>query len=74
MDYDLYLVIGLVIAVFSVPAVVSALADNRTPRAAAIVLMLSGGLVAWAVASKPAGYTLDQIPNVIVDVVGRYLG
>jgi len=74
MDYDLYLVIGLVIAVFAVPAVVSAFSDNRTPRAAAIVLIASGGLVAWAVASKPAGYTLDQIPNVIVDVIGRYLG
>ena len=46
MDYDLYLVIGLVIAVFSVPAVVLALSDNRTPRAAAIVLIVSGGLVA----------------------------
>ena len=74
MDYDLYLVIGLVIAVFSVPAVVSALSDNRTPRAAAIVLIISGGLVAWAAASKHAGYTLDQIPNVIINVVARYLG
>ena len=74
MDYDLYLVIGLVIAVFSVPAVVSALSDNRTPRAAAIVLIISGGLVAWAAASKSAGYTLDQIPNVIINVVARYLG
>ncbi|MCW1954414.1 MAG: hypothetical protein KIH71_000715 [Roseobacter sp.] len=74
MDYDLYLVIGLVIAVFAVPAVVSALADNRTPRAAAVVLMISGGLVAWAAASKPTGYTLDQIPDVIISVVARYLG
>jgi len=74
MDYDLYLVIGLVIAVFSVPAVVSALSDNRTPRAAAIVLIVSGGLVAWAAASKPAGYTRDQTPNVIINVVARYLG
>jgi hypothetical protein len=24
--------------------------------------------------SKPAGYTLDQIPNVIINVVARYLG
>lgn len=74
MDYDLYLVIGLVIAVFSVPAVVSALSDNRTPRVAAIVLIAGGGLVAWAATSKPAGYTLDEIPTVIVNVIGRYLG
>ncbi|MCV2893737.1 hypothetical protein OE750_11575 [Lentibacter sp. XHP0401] len=74
MDYDLYLTIGLVIAVFSVPAVVSALSDNRTPRVAAVVLIISGCLVAWAATSKPGGYTLDQIPTVIVNVVGRYLG
>ncbi len=74
MDYDLYLVVGLVIAIFSVPAVISALSDNRTPRVAAIVMIAAGGLVAWAATQKPGGYALDQIPNVIVDVVARYLG
>lgn len=74
MDYDLYLVIGLVIAVFSVPAVISALSDNRTPRIAAIAMIAGGGLVAWAATQKPGGYTLDQLPNVVVDVVAKYVG
>ncbi|WP_298676349.1 hypothetical protein [uncultured Lentibacter sp.] len=74
MDYDLYLVVGLVLSVFAVPSVVSALSENRTPRIAALVVMLGGGLVVWAVTSKAGGYSLDEIPDVIVSVFARYLG
>ncbi len=74
MDYDLALTIGLVIGVFSIPAVVSALSDRRAPRVAAIVMIVAGGLVAYAMTQKPGGYTIDQIPNVIVKVVARYVG
>ena len=74
MDFDLILTVGLIVAVFSVPAVISAISHNRTPRVAAIVMMVAGGLVAYAVTKKPNGYTLDQIPDVIVNVVARYIG
>lgn len=47
----MYLVVGLVLSVFAVPSVVSALSENRTPRIAALVVMLGGGLVVWAVTS-----------------------
>ncbi|MDQ2089787.1 hypothetical protein [Marimonas arenosa] len=73
MDSDLALVVGLVVAVFSVPAVISALSERRAPRVAAIVLIVGGGLVAWSVSQKPGGYTLGEIPDVIVRVVGRYV-
>lgn len=73
MDYDLALVIGLVVAVFAIPAVVSSISDRRTPRVAAIAVIIGGGLIAWATMQKPGGYTIDQIPNVVVKVVGRYI-
>lgn len=73
MDYDLYLVIGLVVAVFSVPAVVSAISDNRTPRVAAIALIAGGALVAYAASQKPGGYSIDQVPNVVVKVIAKYV-
>mgnify|MGYP000383286472 CR=1 FL=1 len=73
MDYDLYLVIGLVIAVFSVPAVVSAISDNRTPRVAAIALIAGGAMMAYAVSKNPSGYSVDKIPEVVVNVVARYI-
>ncbi|RFP87013.1 hypothetical protein DZK27_13120 [Rhodobacteraceae bacterium 63075] len=74
MDHDLFLTIGLIVAVFSVPSVISAISDGRTPRVAAIVLVVSGGLVAYAVTQKPGGYSMDQVPNVIVNVIARFTG
>ncbi len=73
MDYDLLLVIGLVVAVFSVPAVVSALSENRTPRVAAIALIAGGALVAYAASEKPGGYSIDKVPNVVVNVIAKYV-
>jgi hypothetical protein len=73
MDHDLALVIGLVVAVFSIPAVVSSFSDRRAPRVAAIALIIGGGLLAWAVTQKPGGYKINQIPDVVVKVVARYV-
>jgi len=73
MDHDLALAIGLVIAVFAVPAVISAFSDKRAPRVAAIAVLIGGGLAAWAFTQKPGGYTLDEVPDVIVRVIARYV-
>ncbi|MDA7428548.1 hypothetical protein PGB28_08750 [Primorskyibacter aestuariivivens] len=73
MDTDLALIIGLVVAVLAVPAIVSAMTDGRAPRAAAIAVMVGGGLMVFAVASHPGGYAISEIPEVVFRVVGRYL-
>jgi hypothetical protein len=73
MDPDLMLVIGLVVGGFSIPSIMGAFADGRVPRAAAIAIMVAGGLVALAVNEKPSGYAINDIPDVFVNVVGRYI-
>lgn len=73
LDADLALVVGLIIAVFSVPSVISAITESRAPRVAAIALIVGGGMVVWAVKEHPGGYKVDEIPNVIVRVIGRYI-
>ncbi|MFP4273631.1 MAG: hypothetical protein ACLFRU_01285 [Paracoccaceae bacterium] len=73
MDPDLALVIGLVVAVFAIPGIVSALSDGRPPRAAAFSVMVAGGLVAWALIAKPGGYRLDEVPEAVIAVLGRLL-
>lgn len=73
MDYDLALVVGLVIGVFSIPSIVSAFSDRHTPRVAAITAVLAGCLIVYAVKGNPGGYTLDKIPDVLVRVVARYI-
>lgn len=74
MSYDMALVIGLIISVFAIPAAVSAFSDGRVPRAAALVIMLGGGLTAWAITQKPSGYTLNEIPEVFIKVTRDVIG
>lgn len=74
MTLDLLLAVGIVIAGFSIPAIVSAFSDNRPPRAAALLVLLGGGMVAWALASKPGGYTLDEIPDIFMKAVRYFIG
>lgn len=74
MSYDMALVLGLVIAGFSIPAIVSAFSDSRTPRAAALMVLIGGGMIAWALNGKPGGYTLEKIPDVFVKVTRELIG
>lgn len=73
MDSDLALVVGLIIVVFSIPAVISAFSDGRAPRVAAFALIAGGALSAWAMSQKPGGYTIDDVPEAFVKVVARYV-
>lgn len=73
MDTDLMLVLGLILAGFSVPSILSAITDGRAPRASAITILIAGGLVLYAIQSAPGLYALDTLPDVFVRVAARYL-
>jgi hypothetical protein len=73
MTPDLILVIGIVLGIFSVPAIVSAISDRRPPRVAALVLIAAGCLVVWAIQKKPGGYSLNDVPATFVRVVGQVI-
>ncbi|MBL4918351.1 hypothetical protein [Szabonella alba] len=73
MDPDLMLVIGLVLAVLTIPSMLSAYAESRPPRAAAIVSLIAGVLIAVALTNKAGGYSIAEIPDVFYRVIGRYL-
>ena len=73
MDHDLALVIGLVVAVFSIPSIVSSFSERRPPRVAALAVLVGLGLVVWSVTQKPGGYKINEIPGIMIDVVGRYV-
>lgn len=73
MDTDLALVLGFIIAALSIPSILSALSDKRAPRASAITVLIAGGLIVFAVQGKPGGYQMEQLPDVFVSVIARYL-
>jgi hypothetical protein len=68
VDPDLVFVIGLLTGLLAVPALISAFSESRAPRAAAIMVMISAGLLLVAVLQKPGGYAMGDIPEVIMGV------
>lgn len=73
MDLDLIFVGGLLLALFSIPALVSALSDRRWPTFA-LVLAVAGGLgIAYAMQEDQSRYTIANIDDVVVEVLGRIL-
>lgn len=72
MDSDLALVLGVVLLVFSIPSIVSALTDGRAPRVAAFTVVLGGVMTIWALGNKPGGIDIMEIPEAFVRVVARF--
>lgn len=73
MDIDLIFVVGIVIGAFSIPALVSAFADRRVPRAAAVFIIISGVMITYAAQMRPEPYALEKLDEVFVSVVARYI-
>jgi hypothetical protein len=73
LDPDLFLVIGIVIAVLVVPSLVSAFIEGRTPRTGAVMVLISGTLIVLALSNRPGGYELREIPDAFYRVAGRFL-
>ncbi|WP_102109986.1 hypothetical protein [Oceaniglobus roseus] len=71
MDTDIALVLGVVFAALAFPALLSAFSESRAPRAAALMGVLSAGLVYFAVDTRPGGYQMDDIPGAFARVIGR---
>ena len=73
MDPDLALVLGLAVTILSIPAFLSAFADRRAPRAPIATILIGGALILYAVIVQPGDYALNQLPDVVVGVIARYL-
>lgn len=69
MTPDLFLILGLCLAVLTVPMYLSALADSRSPKVALFAAMVAVGCLAYAMTTKPSGYSLDEVPGVVINVL-----
>lgn len=71
MNTDIIFVVGFVIAVLSIPAIVSAFSDSRTPRVPAIVVLIGGLMIGYAMNERPGAYSFETMPDVFVRVIGK---
>jgi hypothetical protein len=71
VDSDVFLIVGLVVAVMAFPAVISAFSAGKPPRAAAVAAVVGGALMLAAITTKPGGYRVEEIPDVAARVLHR---
>ena len=71
MDSDLFLVIGIVMAAFAIPSLLSAFSEGRAPRVGSIMVLIASGLIVVALLNRPSGYRLDEVPGAFVRVIGK---
>jgi hypothetical protein len=73
MENELFLVIGVILCGLAFPSIVGAFSENRPPRTAAILLMLGGGMIAFAVSQSANGYAVQDFPQIFMKVINHYL-
>ncbi|EEW24786.1 hypothetical protein [Rhodobacter ferrooxidans] len=73
MNTDLYLVIGLTLGALAIPSLLAAYSEGRAPRIGAILVLISGVLLALAISRKPGGYEIADIPQAFMRVIGSFL-
>ncbi|WP_294226746.1 hypothetical protein [uncultured Shimia sp.] len=69
MATDYLITIGLVVGLFSIPAMLAAHADSRVPRTAMGAFILSAAVIAGAILLDPARYSVADLPNVVIRVI-----
>ncbi|MCW9043082.1 MAG: hypothetical protein OQK05_07045 [Pseudopelagicola sp.] len=70
---DYLLTSGLVLGLFSIPAMLAAYADMRTPRASMASFILAVAIMVFAYVRHPGGYVLSDVPNVVVSVIAEII-
>lgn len=73
MSAELVLVIGIVLAILSMPAMVSAIVHHRSPRRAAIVVMIAGGLVVVGAGMDADGFQFSDVPRAFAVVIASII-
>lgn len=68
MDSDLLLTVGIILLALTIPALLNAFTEGRFPKGAALVVLVSSGMILTALIRHPGGYTFDQIPGVMMGV------
>jgi hypothetical protein len=73
MDYDLILTLGMVLLALSLPSFLGAWVEGRLSRSGVFMVVLAVGMIGWAVHSRPEAYRFQQLPDVVLGVIGRMI-
>jgi hypothetical protein len=68
---DLVFIGGCLLLIMAFPAMVGAMADGSPPRGALLLILFGGALIGVAVWERPGAYSFDQIPDILMRVIGQ---
>lgn len=70
MDPDLIFVLAVGIFALVIPAVISAFSSSdKSLRPAVFAVVIGGTMILWAMSQTPGGYSLAEIPSIIVELL-----
>ena len=73
MSIDQILVISIIICALSLPSLLAAYSEDRPPRVGAIMVLIGGVLLAYALTQKPGGYRFNDIPHVFLREIANIM-
>ncbi|MEM9707818.1 MAG: hypothetical protein AAF871_03440 [Pseudomonadota bacterium] len=68
MDSDIVLVVGILIGALAFPSLIGSFSGGRSPRNAIIMGFIGGALIVTAVAMRPGGYSINEVPQIIIQL------
>jgi hypothetical protein len=69
VNTDLFLTLGVIILVMTLPSLLNAWTEGRPPRIGAIAIIVAAILISIAVTQKPSGYTFREVPGVMMKTI-----
>ena len=74
MDTDLVLTGGIVLLAVSLPSLLSGWVEQRMSRLGLVMAFSGLGMIVAAWLYRPGGYSVPEVPGVMLDVFSRLVG
>lgn len=71
VDTDLFVVMGLIVALVAAPAIIGAISEERIPYIGLAGLIVGGALLGAGIVFSPNGYNLSHVPHSFVEILAR---
>lgn len=71
MDTDLFIVVGFLLAAFSLPSALASYAEGRFPKIALAVLVLGAVICVVTAILSPDGYSFGRFPHSFIEILAR---
>jgi formate-dependent nitrite reductase membrane component NrfD len=73
MDTDLVLTVGIVLLALSLPSLLQGWVEQRMSRLGVVMVLAGASMIVAAWLYRPTGYSIPEIPGIMLKVVSRLL-